>query len=67
MPNDFIRNDSTWIKSLIGRLLELQETDKAKLSCTLLVETDEGWNLYKPSCWLAKPIIFREVESCMMH
>jgi len=53
-------------------LLELQETCilqnlEAKLVCTLLGETDESWNLYNPSCWLAKPIIFRDVESCMTH
>jgi len=53
-------------------VLELQEIGivqafEAKLDCTLLVETEEAWNLYNPSCWLAKPIIFRDVESCMMH
>jgi len=53
-------------------LLELRGTERLQdleieLEWILVGVIEEAWNLYNPSSWLAKPLISRDVESCMLH
>jgi len=62
-------------KALTGiEWLELQVTVETEVQGTYIVlemklieAKFELWNLYKPSCSLAKPIIFNDVLSCIIH
>ena len=61
-------------KAFIGiEVFELQVIAEIVQGTFILLEMElteaklETWNLYKPSCWLAKPIILNEVLSCIRH